>query len=237
MVVIAISPLAALIGLRRRYQGLERFTDVQTSFAAHTGCVGRRGPSSAEDMVKFAAFSSPKRPLTAFASNRSVKLWDTVSRRKVGELKGHTDNVAALVFAPDGKTLFTASLDETTHRVESSTGKEIRNFQRATNEFMCLAVSADGKHVAAGGSDHHVHIRDPEDGKPLQILKGLGGNVYFVTFTPDGKTLIAGGDDAVVRQWSLETGKEIRSFGGTAPAPEVPWCVRAATLTEAGSGS
>ena len=73
-----------------------------------------------------------------------------------------------------------------------------------------------------------------EDGKPLHILKGLGGNVYFVTFTPDGKTLIAGGDDTVVRQWSLENGKEIRSFGGTAPAPDVPWCVRAATLTEDG---
>jgi WD40 repeat protein len=45
--------------------------------------------------------------------DKVIQLWDTASGKRLAELRGHTDYVSVLAFAPDGRTLASGSWDTT----------------------------------------------------------------------------------------------------------------------------
>jgi len=51
--------------------------------------------------------------MLAAAHGQDVTLFDTASRQPIETLKGHEADIHGLAFAPDGKTLATASWDKT----------------------------------------------------------------------------------------------------------------------------
>jgi WD40 repeat protein len=56
---------------------------------------------------------SPDGRFLAQVRGRVVRLWDVVTRKDLGQFKGHVGEVAVLAFAPDGKTLTTGGADGT----------------------------------------------------------------------------------------------------------------------------
>jgi WD40 repeat protein len=56
---------------------------------------------------------SPTSALLASADGKVVRLWDPRTGRELSNFRGHQETVTALAFAPDGKTLFSASADTT----------------------------------------------------------------------------------------------------------------------------
>src|SRR5262245_53674717 len=70
-------------------------------------------------------------------------------------LAGHNAQVRGLLFAPDGKTLFSGALDGTIKRWDTARGKGTplaghRDEPRGPGVFS-MALSADGKTLASGG--------------------------------------------------------------------------------------
>lgn len=56
----------------------------------------------------------PRRPdLATIGDDRTVRLWDLRTRRRLALLTGHTGVVHSAIFAPDGNTLTTSSDDGT----------------------------------------------------------------------------------------------------------------------------
>jgi uncharacterized protein with WD repeat len=163
---------------------------------------------------------SPAGRLAAFASNTSVKLWDTATNRKAGELKGHTEDITALVFAPDGKTLYTAGRDKTVRQWDLATGKETHKFDSPTDGVLCLAISADGKRLAAGSADHKIWVWDTGTGKEVQQFKKHDDEVLYVALSPDGKTA-SSSNDFTVRLWNTDTGEPLSSIAAAMPTFKV----------------
>ena len=67
----------------------------------------------------------------------------------------HAGPVSRVVFAPDGKSLFSGSEDWTVRQWDLATGKEMRRFQLPVREthpagVVSIALSPDGKYLAAG---------------------------------------------------------------------------------------
>jgi hypothetical protein len=59
------------------------------------------------------AFSVDGRYLATAQHTPEIHLWDVIAGREVGRLKGHEGGVVSLLFAPDGKHLFSGGSDTT----------------------------------------------------------------------------------------------------------------------------
>jgi RNA polymerase sigma factor (sigma-70 family) len=70
------------------------------------------GPASFRAGSDALAFSPTGRFL-AQVRGRTVRLWDVMTRKEMGQLNGHVGEIAALVYAADGGTLITGSADGT----------------------------------------------------------------------------------------------------------------------------
>ena len=85
------------------------------------------------------------------------------------------------------------------------TGKEIRKFEKHTDQVNSAAFSPDGKLVVTADADFSVRIFDVESGAVFQ-KSGLSWNA--VSFSPNAKQLVSGDDNNVVI-WEFEPLQEL----------------------------
>jgi serine/threonine protein kinase len=100
------------------------------------------------------------RDLRSGATSRSDELTDNALRT----LEGHTSNVFALAYSPDGKTLASGSVDNTVKLWNASTGAVIRTLEGHTDSVRALAYSPDGKTLASGSRDKTVKLWNASTG-------------------------------------------------------------------------
>jgi WD40 repeat protein len=97
--------------------------------------------------------------------------------------------------------------------VETTTGKEIRQFKGKISKVLSCAISTDGKFVAAGGEDKTARIRDLQTGKQLHQINHAE-KVYSIAFSPDSRHLLTSGEDFNAWLFSTKTGKPEMPFTG-----------------------
>jgi RNA polymerase sigma factor (sigma-70 family) len=167
-------------------------------------------------------------------------LWDATTGKLLRRFMGHTGEVSALAFSPDGKLVASCSADRTARIWDTATGKELRRFADLENKVRCVAFSPEGKTLAASGSvillwdaygelafspdgkllacgcsDGVVRLWDPATGAQVRQWLANRSSPTTVTFSPDGKTLAtAGARDHAIRLWDPATGKEVHPVAG-----------------------
>jgi WD40 repeat protein len=108
--------------------------------------------------------------------------------------------VHALVFAPDGKTLATAS-ERVVRLWDVATGQERQKLQTGNSRIGFAAFSPDGKWLAVRKGDVGISLRDA---RGEQVAEVPAENLWGVAFSPDSKTLAAA-SGSYVRFWDVET--------------------------------
>ncbi|MBA4064271.1 MAG: hypothetical protein C0501_11265 [Isosphaera sp.] len=79
-----------------------------------------------------------------------VVLWDLATDRPRASLRGHTAEVYQMAYAPDGRTLATASWDGTVKLWHAATGEELLTFRRQSGVVWSVAFAPDNSYLAIG---------------------------------------------------------------------------------------
>jgi WD40 repeat protein len=131
---------------------------------------------------------------------------------------GHTAQVNAVTFSPDGQLLASASNDHTVKLWRVSDGAllatltELIDPSGTTHQDVVntIAFSHDGTMLASGSTDRHIKLWRVAD---RTLLRMMGGNEFILglSFTPDDQLLASGGGYSTneIKIWRLSDGQNI----------------------------
>jgi WD40 repeat protein/serine/threonine protein kinase len=185
----------------------------------------------------WSAFSSSSRPWTWFEGHddavtsvdasadgvyglsgsydKTVRLWDLKTGRRLLTLTGHTETVSCVRFVPGTHRALSASGDRTLRLWDLDTGTCRMSFTGHTDGVASVSVSRDGRWALSRGGDKTVRLWDVSSGRCVRTFTNLGSSPHAVGMSPDGRLGIW--DDHVVGGGFYLFLWELQASGAAAP--------------------
>jgi WD40 repeat protein len=159
-------------------------------------------------------------------SDSTLLLIDPSTGQERTRWTGPAEWVRGLVFALDGKDLFSLSADGLLHQWDLSVKKERTRLSLPGLRFLGdqgAAFSADGRLLAyresiGQGRVSHVVVRELPTGRELRRLPMADDWLHAVALSPDGRVLVTSGHDRTawgeyqLNLWEIASGRKVRTF-------------------------
>ncbi|XP_046991572.1 F-box-like/WD repeat-containing protein TBL1XR1 [Schistocerca americana] len=152
--------------------------------------------------------------------------------KPIKSFQGHTNEVNAIKWDPQGNLLASCSDDMTLKIWSMKQDTCVHDLQAHSKEIYTIKWSPTGPGtsnpnmnliLASASFDSTVRLWDVERGACIHTLTKHTEPVYSVAFSPDGKFLASGSFDKCVHIWSTQTGQLVHSYKGTGGIFEVCW--------------
>jgi WD40 repeat protein len=133
--------------------------------------------------------------------------------------RGHSKEVYAVSWSPNGKLIASGSGDETVQVWEATSGTNVLNYQGHSHRIgkglvQAVMWSPDGKYLVSGSWDKSVRIWDASTGHTISTYRSYYEVVEAVAWSPDGKYVASGNRNGTAHVWDISNGKNIRKFLG-----------------------
>lgn len=152
--------------------------------------------------------------LVSGSDDKTIKVWQLSTGKKLNTLAGHTGSIYKVAIAPDGETLVSSGRDKMIKVWQLSTGKQTLSIDGHSGWVSALAISPDGEILVSGSGDNTIKVWQLSTGKELLTLSGHSGWVSALAISADGRTLFSGSGDKTVKVWQLSTGEELYTLRG-----------------------
>jgi WD40 repeat protein/serine/threonine protein kinase len=167
-------------------------------------------PGAAEGWVVAAAISPDDKWLasgsgTGSSNSASIHLWDIASGKEIRTIKAHGEWISSLVFWPDGKTLASASADQTI-RVWNLEGTaeapQCRTLRGHRYEVWSLALLPKEQVLFSGCKDGSVCSWAAQGAQPSQPTLILPADAIAWHFGQTGESVLTVSSQGNVDEWS-----------------------------------
>src|SRR5262249_32374578 len=137
----------------------------------------------------------------------TVRLWNRQGNQQV-LLRGHTDCVWSVAFAPDGTRLASASRHGTVRPRNHPARLPLRGgtplLDLYPGDGHAVAFAPDGRSLAATSAAGAFRLLDVKTGRQLAVLGGPADAADRLAFAPDGRHVATANSRGEVRVWDLE---------------------------------
>ncbi|XP_074249902.1 zinc finger protein 106 isoform X2 [Saimiri boliviensis] len=152
------------------------------------------------------------------SADKTVRVYNLVSRKCIGVFEGHTSKVnCLLVTQTSGKNaaLYTGSSDHTIRCYNVKNNKRLEIFEcHGPRAVSCLATAQEGarKLLVVGSYDCTISVRDARNGLLLRTLEGHSKTVLCMKVVND--LVFSGSSDQSVHAHNIHTGELVRIYKG-----------------------
>jgi len=165
-----------------------------------------------ESEVLCIAISPDKRIIASghayFLGSGVIELWDLETGQSRGILAEHTDDVIAIAFRTDGRTLISGSTDKTIRQWDIDNLESVGPPLQYLDYIEALAISADGEF--AGVIDKKtIHLWDLATQQDDPILNIDTAKASMLAIKTDGNMLASGNNDGTISLLHRESKTEV----------------------------
>jgi WD40 repeat protein len=178
----------------------------EKSSGRQVGSLTTPAPIAAQGTNRAIALSADGRTIAVGMMDQTIGLWKLADSSKPMILRGHQQQISALVFSPDGESLASAGRDRTIHVWDVSRGQERQRLEGHHRWVEALSYSPDGRRLYSGGQDCIVRVWDLDSGKQIGPIGSPDDWILAMAMSGDRKYLATGEPDGWIGLWEADTG-------------------------------
>jgi WD40 repeat protein/serine/threonine protein kinase len=167
------------------------------------------------------ALSPDGKLLATAAGEKTIRIWDVATRQHVCDLKGHTGNVARVVFTATGDRLISGGWDRSIRVWDISDVPDRvpapMILRGHTSYLTALSVDRQGRQLVSSSDDGTVRLWDLESQSAELVQPSGGRQVHCMTHSSDGSLLAMSGPDQVIRLRNEADGAIVELAGSATP--------------------
>ena len=169
------------------------------------------------------AFSPDSKMLASGSRDNSIRLWSVTTGQHLVTLEeqiawgvvtheGHTGDVTAIAFSPDGATLASGGTDNKIRLWDVGAREHRAAISAHSERVTALAFSPDSTILASGSTDNTIRLWNPATRRLLDTLKKYESDIVTLAFSVDGTTLVSGHTGYLSQSWDGRTGEHLSRY-------------------------
>jgi WD40 repeat protein len=135
--------------------------------------------------------------------NYLPSLWNSKTRKQIGEFDTHENYFSAVAFSPDQEYLATGNQEGEVKQWSVKDQKEIRLITKLPNMTRNIVFSTILPQIYVTSEDKFIRVFSIDSNKEIDQLKGQDDEIWGLSISKSGKYLLSGGDDNIAVLWEI----------------------------------